>query len=432
MQLFPSRFLAAAVGLTLLGFGIGFGIKALHSSAPAPNNTPGQVSGEAAQPILASTNSDDSEPHEVTAAERANVPQLPAVVRAVSRTPTAPPGNAVETRIEASPYTRQLVTGLTNIDFTHGPITEEQANQWKQTLQTLTAQGAAAVPAIREFLQQNQEVNFGAIGSTLGQTSMRAAFINALGQIGGPEATTALVQTLQSSTLPSEIAQLAQVLDQQAPGQYRQQTISAINEVLNMASSGQLPANWDVGTLFKVLQTYGDSSTAPAIEQLQNSWRYYATMSLAGMQSGQGVPVLVQEVQDPTAGSKRDFAFQMLAQVASQYPDAGAALLEKAKADQIPDAAWRKIAMGLAGDQYVIGEPPGGNGPNSDVLPGLKTYHINGGNQNFYSLPLTPDAQIQERIAMIDQLLGTTSNPTAISVLQSARASLTGMAAKSP
>lgn len=430
MQPFSSsRIVAAAVGVALLAFGIGFGIKAFHN--PAKENATAQQTVEPSPPSVVSTNGDDSEPHEVTPAERAAAPQLPAVVRAVSRTPAAAPSSApAEVRVEASPYTRQLVAGLTNLDFSHGPLTQEQADQWKQNLQTLTAQGAAAIPAIREFLAQNQEVNFGAMGGTLGQSSMRSAFINALGQIGGPEATTALVQTLQSTTLPSEIAQLAQALDQQAPGQYRQQTINAINEVLNMASGGQLPPNWDVGTLFKVLQTYGDASTAPAIEQLQNSWRYYATMSLAGMQDGQGVPTLIQEVQDPAAGSKRDFAFQMLAQSAAQYPDATAALLQQAKADQISDSAWRKIAMGLSGDQYVIGEPPGGSGPDAGVLPGLKTYHINGGNQNFYSLPLGPDAQIQERLAVIDQLLASTSNPTAVSVLQSAKASLTGMAAK--
>ena len=71
-----------------------------------------------------------------------------------------------------------------------------------------------------------------------------------------------------------------------------------------------------------------------------------------------------------------------------------------------------------------------GTGPNSDILPGLKTYHINGGNQNFYSLPLAPDAQIQDRVALIDQLLASTSNQTAISALQGARATLTGIAVK--
>jgi len=357
------------------------------------------------------------------------MPQAPLALKTASRTPPAAQSAATEPRVEPSPYTRQLVAGLTNLDLSHGPITQEQADQWKKTLQSLTSQGAAAVPAIREFLAQNQEVNLGAVGGAglLGQTSMRAAFINALGQIGGPEATGALLQTLQSTTLPSEIAQLAQVLDQQAPGEHRQETIAAVNGVLSMASSGQLPAGWDVGPLFKVLQTYGDSATTSALEQLQGPYLYYATMSLAGLPDGQGVPTLVRQAQDASPGSKAAFAYQMLAQVAGQYPDASAALLEQAKANQISEVAWRKIATGLAGDQYQIGEPSVAPGANAGTLPGLKTYYLASGNQNFYSLPLAADPQVvQQRLGLIDQLLAATSNPAAQAALQSARITLAG------
>jgi len=427
-----SRFIPALVGIGLLALGAVFGLKALRTAPPA------QQTGSQTPPDPAPLNppknaTDDSEPHEVTPAERASLPPAPTVLKPVSRTPSSAQSAAnTEPRSEPSAYTRQLVAGLTNLDLSHGPLTQQQAEQWKQTLQTLTAQGAAAIPAIREFLDQNQEVNFGSAGgaNVLGQNSMRSAFINALGQIGGPEGTAAMLQTMQSSTLPSEIAQLAQLLDQQAPGQHRQEAINAANEVLNMASSGQLPANWDVGTLFKVLQTYGDTSTAATLDQLPGPWKYYATMSLAGMEDGQGVPTLVHETQDPSGGGKRDFAYQMLAQVAAQYPDASAALLDQAKASQIPDAAWRKIAAGLAGDQYNLGEPPPTGGQSTDAIPGLKTYHINSGNQNFYSLPFAGDSQVQQRIAIIDQLLAATSNPAAVSALQGARNTLTGLPVK--
>jgi len=149
-------------------------------------------------------------------------------------------------------------------------------------------------------------------------------------------------------------------------------------------------------------------------------------MSLASMQGGEGIPSLISEVQDPSAGSKRDFSFQMLAQMSAQYPDAGAALLEQAKANQISDAAWRKIATGLAGDQYVLGDPPP-EGTGAGSLPGLKTYHINNGNQNFYSLPLDGSAPIDPRLNLINQLLASTSNPNAIAALQTAQATLNAL-----
>lgn len=410
--------------------GLGLGSKNYWSPArpaksfPGPNPegllSPGPVPSPNPRSV------DEEEPRLVTAAEREAITQQPITLRPMTRSVPAPTGQPGP---EPSPYTRQLVAGLTQLNLTTGALSPEQAEQWKQSLQTLTAQGAAAVPAIKEFLDRNQEVNFRSAGSAelLGQPSLRSAFISALGQISGPEATAALVQTLQSTTLPSEIAQLSQVLEQRAPGEYRQEALNAINEVLNMASAGQLPTGWDVGDLFKTLQTYGDSSAASALEQLQGPYKYYATLALAGLQGGEGIPVLSREARDLSSGGRRDFAFQMLAQSAAQFPEAAATLLEQAKANLIPDSAWSKIAMGLAGDQYQIGQPSSSGGGGTDLIEGLKTYHIGSGNQNFYSVPLGPGAQIQQRLALLDQFLGSVSSPAARSILQTSRTSLNSL-----
>jgi hypothetical protein len=311
---------------------------------------------------------------------------------------------------------------LTNIDFSHGSITPAQAEQWKKSLQTLTGQGAAALPAIREFLDLNQDLNFAAVSGGELPPSLRTALINALQQIGGPEATSEMVQLLQSTTVPSEIALLAQNLEQLAPGQYRQEAITAANEVLAMAGKGELPG-WDVGALFKMFQNYGDSAAASVMEQFQSQWRYYADMSLAALPSGQGVPALLHQAQDP--GSSHDFAFEMLAQTAVQNPEASTALLDQARLNHIPDSSWQKIAAALAGEQYLVGTPPPETPPT-----GLKQFHIEAGNQNFYSLPPSANAQGAPGIALIDQLLGLTSNPAAVTALQSARTSLSAASPK--
>jgi len=80
----------------------------------------------------------------------------------------------------------------------------------------------------------------------------------------------------------------------------------------------------------------------------------------------------------------------------------------------------------LAGDQYQLGTPPGDAMGSGSALPGLKTYHIQSGNQNFYSLPVGADGQVDQRLALINQLLGATSNPAAQAALQAARDTLTG------
>jgi hypothetical protein len=377
-------------------------------------------------PLVQQATEKSTEPQNEPALQVTAAPQSPAVVQAATRTVGATPLSPK--RPEPSPLTRELVAGIANLDPARGPITPEQAEQWKQRLGALVQQGAAGVPAIREFLEQNQELSFSACegGQLLGQPSLRTALIDVLRQIGGPEATSAMLETLQTTTLPSEIALLARYLEERTPGEHRQAILSAAQDVIAMADKDQLPG-WDVGTLFHVLQSYGDSSTAAALQQLQSKWNYYATMSLAGMQGGEGVLNLIRQVQDATASSRKgDLTFQMLAQVATQYPDAASALLEQARLNQIPGSAWRKIVAGLAGDQYGIGLPPNLN-PITKTLPGLKGHHVVAGNQNFYSLPLNatlPAEEINDRIALLDQLRGHTQDAAAVQALQTARESL--------
>ena len=415
-----SRGLLIFMGLAALVLAIGYRLsKAPGHSPTAPDPT---IQPAAEQPPesagVVRPSPEDSELRALSPSQLTNVARPPAIVQAANR--SARGSAPAPARIEVPAYTSQLIANLTNIDFTHGPITTAQAEQWKQSLQTLTGQGAAAVPAIRDFLELNQDFNFAAIpgGELMGQTSVRAALINALQQIGGPEATAQMLQTLQQTTVPSEIELIAHHLEQLAPGQYRQEAINAVNDVLAMASKGQLPG-WDVGSLFKVLQNYGDAASAATLAQLQSQWKYYATMSLAALPAGEGVPGLIQQLQNPA--ENHDFAFQMLAQVAAQYPEAGNALLEKARLNQISDSAWRKIASELTGEQYQVGAPPPGT-PLSD----LKQFHIEAGNQNFYSLKTPPNEQASQDIALIDRLLAVTSNPAAVTALQGARSTLSG------
>jgi hypothetical protein len=420
----PRHLIFAGIGLAFLALAAALGLRLIWSSS-AVSGSAEQSAGEQAQAVDSGASATDS--------RAASAVVGPAAASASGS--TARPVMVGAAGLEASPYTRQLVADLTNLDLHHGGITEDQAAQWKKTLQTLTEQGAAAVPAIREFLGQNWELEFtsNGVSNLLGQRSLRSAMIGALSQIG-PDATDALLQTLQGATLPSEIVQLAQALEQQAPGQYHQQTVDAMAEVAKLASEGQLPVNWDLAPLFKLLQTYGDSGTASALERFQTPFGYYATMSLAGMDDGAGLPALMREATTAQDVGIRDFAFQMLAQAAIQQADAGSALLEQAKADQIPVGAWQRIAAVLAGEQYQIGQPPpqpqdaAPKGP----PPGLKTYHIAFANENFYSVPLTiadiPADQFQQRLALIDQLLAATPNAAAQAALRSAHASLTQIA----
>src|SRR5919108_2260148 len=260
-----------------------------------------------AQQIIAGAHSkpeaaDLREAGEIADAPRESAP-LSSPVQSIE--PAQPPGP----RTEPTLLTRQLISSLSQIDLSRG-IAVEQAAAWRETIQQLVQQGSAGVAAIREFLELNQDISFTGVqgGEWLGHPSLRRALFNALQQIGGEEALAVSLQVLQTTGAPSEIALLARYVEQQAPGQYRPEIFKATRETLAMAAAGQLNEG-DVGPLFQVFQTYGDAGIVPDLEVALTQWRYYATMTLAEMQSGEGIPALIGLAQDTSAndGGNRTF-----------------------------------------------------------------------------------------------------------------------------
>lgn len=332
---------------------------------------------------------------------------------------------------EGTAQARQLVEQLSGIETTKGTISPEQAEKWKLGLKELASQGPAAVPAIREFLEKNQDINFGIIrgGVMLEQPSIRMALLSVLKQIGGPEASDVMVQTMGATGIPSEVALLGNYLEEQAPGQYRQQAVSAAKEVFAMAAQGQLPG-WDIGALLEMVRNFDAASVQPTAEKLQHEYPFYASMALANLEGGAGIPALLR--QSPGSGEAAatadgNFALQMLAQVAARNPEASSALLQQARQGQIPESAWPKIAMGLGGDQFAMFTFMADGRPDVPSVPGLKTYHVEAANQNFYSVPASVIAspeQVSARFNLIDQLIAAKPGPGAVQALRDAREKL--------
>ena len=167
-----------------------------------------------------------------------------------------------------TPQTQALVARLSQLDVRNGAVTPEQAAAFKESLAELKQRGAESVPAIKEFLDKNLDLAFGGLagGKDLGASSLRASLIDALGGIGGAEASGALMNVLQSTSVPGEIAQIARVLEQQAPGMASEAATAAAREALALAASGKL-GNQDVGPLFGVLTTYGGAGAVGDLER---------------------------------------------------------------------------------------------------------------------------------------------------------------------
>ena len=400
------------------------------TAVPTRRSSPQTKSSARPTPVSPQPGEEASRPGEASSGPAAPAPGSSGVISI-----PAPARMAAEPELprpEPTPFTRQLVAGLTQLDLRGGAVSPAQAAQWKQDLQQLVAQGATAVPAIREFLEKNLDLRFDGVtgGNVNGYSSLRASLFDALLQIGGPEAVAVSREVLRTTADPVEIALLARSLEQQAPGQYRLEALNAARMTLEQAAQSNLNGR-DVAPLFQLFQTYGDASYVAALQHTLPKWSYYETLALAGLPEGQGLPLLINQVQDPKAvgTTANNFALQLLAQMAAQYPDASTALIEQARLNQIPNQLWRQIGQALGGNQFQFGSQVIDNTLPPASGSGESTYHIEFGNQNFYTTPLGANVsadQIAQRRAVIDQLLGVTSNPAAVSALQAARNSLPG------
>jgi hypothetical protein len=319
----------------------------------------------------------------------------PAPAPAVAPSPAPTPERA-----PADP--KDLISSLAAFDGKQ-PITPEQAQKWKESLQQLIRQGPAAIPAIQQFLAQNQDANYaGVSGATaLGYNSLRSAMLDALVQIGGPDATQAMLQVLQSSVYPTDIATLAKTLDPQGGGQYQQPIIDAIHQQLSLAALDQL-GNANVLPLFQVLASEAASgaNVTSDLAQFAEKWPYYSSIALASLPDGAGVPSLVQIAQGTISGNP-SAAAEALAELAPQNPQALSSLLDLAKAGQLTDSALAQMAPFLSGREFQLGPP------DDPSAGGYMTYHISAGNQDFsaFDAGTLTQAQIAERLSLIDQFL---------------------------
>lgn len=283
------------------------------------------------------------------------------------------------------------------------PVTAAQAQKWKESLRQLIRQGAISIQPIQRFLAQNLDANYAGVSGAdqLGYNSLRSALLDALIQIGGPEATAAMLQTLQSSIFPTDIATIATALEAQSPGQFQQDILNAVRQQLSLAALDQL-GDANVRPLFQVLANIGaaGASVAGDLAQYAEKWSYYATIALANLPNNAGVPALIQISQGALAGNQT-IAGQGLAEIAPQNPDASNALITLVKSGQLNDSSVAQLAPFLGGRQYQLNPPP------NPAAPGYLTFHMSVGNQDFssYDSDAINPAQLTQRILLIGQVL---------------------------
>lgn len=346
-------------------------------------------------------------------------------VSVLAAAPQAPA--PVPQQVAVDPATGALVAGLRQLTGTNAVLTAEGVAAWRTNFMNLVQSGSAAVPALRAFLDQKVDYAFSQeAAQALGYSSARLAAIDALRQIGGPDAVQAMQGLLGTTQTPKEVALLAADLEQASPGPYRQQALDAARAGLAAAAASKDP-QLDVAPLFEVFQHYGDASAIPDLEKAAGQWNYYATIALANLPDNAGVPSLLH-LADPASGSSSAIALEMVAQLAATNPDARQFLTTLVANETIPPNLWPYLTGPLSGDQFYPVDSAITQYPQLQSLNDLKTTHLAVGNQNFYTLPgnqnLTADG-IQQQLALVGDLLKATSDPAAVQALQQAQATLT-------
>lgn len=322
----------------------------------------------------------------------------------------------------ASEETRQWVDALGRLNPDGTPLSGEQAAAWKQQWQALVKQGAAGLPAIRDFLELNEDIDFGpADTQKLGYPSVRSALFDAIRQIGGPEGVQAALTALRGTADPREILTLARHLESMAEGEHRQPVLDSARQILAMAKRGEL-AEYDVGPLFEVLQKYGGKAVRTDLEQATGQWKYYGAIGLANLPEGEGIPSLIRMATEP--GGQRGIALELLAQVSLQYPEARTGLLDQVSAGKVPSRHWPYLASVLSGDYYQLPDALWFAAQSGVPIDRQKTAHIGFGNQNFYQgLPpgeVSPD-QVARQITLVEEIAAATPDSAGKAVLQTAK-----------
>lgn len=329
--------------------------------------------------------------------------------------------------IAVDPAMGALVSGLKQLSGTNVALSAEAVGAWRTNLTQLVQSGPAAVPALRAFLNEKTDASFTReVAQATGYNSARLAAIDALRQIGGPEAVGAMEGLLGTTQSPREIATLARNLEEAQPGQDREQALAAARGALQAAAQSRDP-NLDVAPLFEVFQHYGDASAIPDLEGALGTWKYYATIALADLPDGAGIPAILRMADPATGSGNRIVALEMVAQLAPNNPGVRDFLLAQASANQIPPNVWPYLTSPLSGDQYFPVDSAITTYPQLQSWSDVRTTRINSGNQNLYMLPgyqsLSAD-ELNARLALVDDLARVANDPAAVRTLQQVRETL--------
>jgi len=160
----------------------------------------------------------------------------------------------------ASPSPQELIKKLAALKVAPGPGQGRALRQALALFEQLRQAGPAALPALREFLASGQDAAYEAAGGkggrdvrslseALAPVSLRFGLFDVVRQIGGADAEAILAESLGSSGRGLEVAYLAQLLEEMAPGKYSDAALTAARGLLARTDLGKADRDYLYGVL---------------------------------------------------------------------------------------------------------------------------------------------------------------------------------------
>ena len=179
-------------------------------------------------------------------------------------------------RVQEELDPEEIIDRLKKIKISSGAGQTKNARLAIQQFETLISIGPRALPAIRDFLSSNAEIDYDSSLSPRGSRdgristefalppSLRFGLFDVARQIGGPDAEKLLADVLSVTGRGVEIAYLARVLQDMAPNKYRDLCINTARELLSrpIAPGAKGLDKYDREYLYGVLGLFGDPSFA--------------------------------------------------------------------------------------------------------------------------------------------------------------------------
>jgi hypothetical protein len=253
------------------------------------------------------------------------VPTAPAIVNTPKATPR-------------KPTPQEILERLKTVRIAPGPGQSAAVRQAIVLFNELAQLGPDALPAIRQFLALNQDVDYDAnlggkslrdvksLTDAVLPASLRFGLFDVARQIGGEEAEKLLAEVLTSTGRGVEVAYLARVLEQMTPGKYTETALTAARDLLarDTPVSNSALDRLHRDYLYDVLKLHRDASYASTAQsQLIQPDGKVDRSALRYLQQTLGenaLPIVAQAFQDgrvTQADSREPLARVALAYVGS-------------------------------------------------------------------------------------------------------------------